>query len=166
MKFLTIFVIILLTFSGTLELLRVVSYQTEPIGIGTPADQQLGQIIQQQTKVDDLVLTDTAANHPVFVFGGRPSFIAYEGWLWSQGWPEKYQQRFNDATQIYQGSSNTPLLLERHGIAAVVIGPPERAAGANEAYFASNYPLLFSYYDYNVYKISPLSANPEPSTPK
>jgi len=143
-----------LTLSGTLEITRVLSYLPQPLTLATPQDQALGRSIQTITNQDDLILFEPIPNHPIFLFAGRPSLIAYEGWLWSQGWRGTYEQRLADLKTIYQGAANTTDLIKQNNISYLIIGPPELSQGANEPYFAHNYPLVLSQNNYRLYDVT------------
>lgn len=146
-------IVLLLTFSGTIEIIRVLTYRSSPEILIRQPDQQLGQTIRQTIKPTDTILTAPLADHPVFLLSGRPSLIAYEGWLWSQGWQGKYEQRVTDAQKIYSGAPSAPALIRQHNIAYVAIGPPEIRAGANKNWFDNRYPLTLSMNDYNLYQV-------------
>jgi uncharacterized membrane protein len=99
------------------------------------------------------MLSAPEASHPIFMYSGRPSFIAYEGWLWSQGWKGKYEQRMADTTAIYSGSASSKELINHNKIDYVVVGPPELKGGANKEWFDRNYSAVLVVNDYTVYDV-------------
>ncbi|MEX1997422.1 MAG: hypothetical protein WEA04_01965 [Candidatus Andersenbacteria bacterium] len=140
--------------SGGLEIMRAVSHRTTPLLLTTPTDEKIGAAVRSLTQPNDVVLTAPSFNHPVFVYAGRPSFLAYEGWLWSQGWQGKYEERLRDSREIFSGGTTTATLLQKNNITIVVIGPPELQNGANKPWFDQHYPRLLTEQDYSVYRVA------------
>jgi len=143
----------ILILSGALEVARVIAYRSQPFTISTAADQSMGSEIRSRLNKSEVMLSEPEASHPVFMYSGRPSFVAYEGWLWSQGWKGKYEQRLLDKKTIYDGGEASRELIDKNNIAYVVIGPPELKAGANQEWFDLNYSPLLKVNDYIVYNV-------------
>jgi hypothetical protein len=152
-KVIAIAVLPMLVLSGGLEVARVVTFRSQPMTIVSVADRSMGEAVRDRVGKRDLMLSEPEASHPIFMLSGRPSFVAYEGWLWSQGWKGKYEQRMIDKQVIYRGSEAARELIQKNQIAYVVVGPPELRAGANKKWFDSTYqPLLFMN-DYTIYDV-------------
>ncbi len=153
----TVIVIIVpaLILSGLLEILRAVSYRSQPFTIHTAQEQLLGAQVRSITQPRDLILTEPVFSNPIFVYSGRPSLVAYEGWLWSQGWVGQYEQKIADTRLIYKGGDQARQLLQSYNIAYVSVGPPEVAAGANKQWFDAHYPAALVMNQYTLYKVSP-----------
>ncbi len=100
-----------------------------------------------------MLLSEPEASHPIFMYSGRPSFVAYDGWLWSQGWKGKYEQRMIDKKIIYEGTDASRGLIDKNKIDYVVIGPPELRAGANKQWFDNNYTPVLSLPSYTLYDV-------------
>ena len=143
----------ILMLSGALEVARVIAYRSEPMVITSVADLSLGEAVRARLGKSAVLLTEPEASHPVFMYSGRPSFVAYEGWLWSQAWKGKYEQRLLDAKSIYQGNDASRELIKKNQIDYVVIGPPEVKAGANKQWFDSNYPAVLTQQDYTLFDV-------------
>lgn len=146
--------IVLLIMSGGLEIGRLLSYRSEPLILHSLPQQQFGLALGERLHPRQLILTATVPQEPAFVYAGQPSFIAYEGWLWSQGWLGKYEQRLADSQRIYHGAPDAASLITKNQIAAVVIGSEEIAQGANQTWFALHYPILLQDHGYTVYNTS------------
>jgi|GEM_PF-2540382 len=144
----------ILMLSGALEVARVIAYRSEPMVITSVADLSLGEAVRARLGKSAVLLTEPEASHPVFMYSGRPSFVAYEGWLWSQAWKGKYEQRLLDAKSIYQGNDASRELIKKNQIDYVVIGPPEVKAGANKQWFDSSYPAVLTQQDYTLFDVS------------
>lgn len=152
-KFITIAALPILVLSGGLEVARVVTFRSQPFTISSVSDLSMGQAIRSKIAKNEVMLSEPEASHPIFMYSGRPSFVAYEGWLWSQGWKGKYEQRMIDKKAIYAGDEAARELINRNQIAYVVIGPPELKAGANKQWFENNYLPLISVQDYTIYDV-------------
>lgn len=147
--------LIVLVWSGGMEIVRVFTHRAHPLALSDQAGQQAGEAVRRHARPRDTILTAPTPNHPVFLFSGRPSFVAYEGWLWSQGWGGRYEERFADVRKMYAGTPESPELFRKHRIAFVVVGPPEEAYGADAEWFQRRYPLLLSLHNYRVYDVRP-----------
>jgi hypothetical protein len=152
-KALTIAAFPVLMLSGTLEVARVLSYRSNPMTISSAADLSMGAEVRSRLAKGEVMLSEPEASHPVFMYSGRPSFVAYEGWLWSQGWKGKYEQRLIDKKVMYGGSDAARELLDKNQITYVVIGPPELKAGANQQWFDEHYSRLVVFPDYTIYDV-------------
>lgn len=143
----------LLTLSGALEIARVPSYRDHPMPLARPVDEKLGEKIRSLTQPDDILLTAPHYQQPAFIFSGRPSFVAYEGWLGSHGWRGHFEQRLADTHIMYSGSPVTANLLRKHNIAHVVIGPDELAQGANRDWYQKMYRAILDEYGYQLFTV-------------
>lgn len=150
-------VLLCLTSSGGLEVLRLVTHWQDPAVISTRADEALGIAVRAVTTSADRVLFLPEPNQPVFLFSGRPALTAYEGWLWSQGWRGRYEDRLVAVRTIYQGGDEAVALLDRYRISYVVIGPTETARQVNEAWFAAQYPVALTLGQTRLYNTRPLT---------
>jgi hypothetical protein len=142
-----------LLLSGGLEVARVVTFRSSPMTISSVADLSMGEAIRGRVGKRDIMLSEPEASHPIFMYSGRPSFVAYDGWLWSQGWKGKYEQRLIDKKMIYEGTETSRELINKNQIDYVVIGPPELKAGANKQWFDSNYSPVLSLENYTLYDV-------------
>jgi hypothetical protein len=142
-----------LTFSGALEITRAYIYSFSPMTLATASDEAVGAAIRNNSTNTDVILTAPTPNEGAFLFSGRPSLVAYEGWLWSQGWQGIYEERIAAMHTIYQGGPQAGSLLASHHISLVVIGPAELAAGANKAWFDQHYPTVVQQNGYIVYRV-------------
>ena len=152
-KVIAIAIVPMLVLSGGLEVARVVTFRSQPMTIVSVADRSMGEAVRSRIGKRDMMLSGPEASHPIFMLSGRPSFVAYEGWLWSQGWKGKYEQRMIDMKTIYQGTEASRELIDKNRIAYVVVGPPELKAGANQKWFDSNYSTLLKVTDYTIYDV-------------
>lgn len=138
-----------LLFSGTLDVLRVVTRTTEfkefdANGIS------IARLISQIAPPQAVVLHAPVYNSPVFLTGRR-SLLGYPGWLWSRG--IDYSQRERDVHDMYLGNSDTDDLLKRYRVDYVLLGPQERNSLIVNEPFWEQYPLMAHIGDYFLYKV-------------
>jgi hypothetical protein len=81
--------------------------------------------------------------------------VGYPGWLWTYGVAD-FVQKGADQILILQGAPTTPDLVDKYGIAYVLIGPQELAdpRNADVAYWDENGTRVYRNGEYSVYKVS------------
>ncbi len=140
----------LLIFSGSLDVWRTVSKQVNMLVFDNDAV-ALGERLRSATPKDALFVNAPTYNSAV-VLSGRPSLMRYNGHLLSHG--IDYVPRENDVKTIYSGGDAAVELMRKYGVQYVLISPEERnVLRANEAFFASHYPVASAIGQYKVYKI-------------
>ena len=143
--------IILLIFSGSLDVWRTVSKQVNMRIFDRDAI-AIAESIKTATPRDSLFLNAPTYNSAV-VLSGRPSLMRYTGHLFSHGIDAGPRER--DVRTIYNGGPAAAELLQRYGIKYVLISPEERnTLQANEQFFAANYRQAMKAGQYTVYQIS------------
>jgi hypothetical protein len=152
-----IFLVIFLSFSGFLELIRL---QTSNYLLITSNDDiQLGIKIREKTDPLARFLTATSHNHFIMVWAARPILMGYTAWVANFGF--LYEQREKDLKLMFKGGENTSNLLKKYRISYVVIGPSElNDFQANEEYYQSHFPLAFQNQTYRIYDVRSLWLNP------
>lgn len=148
-----ILIVILLTFSGLLELIRL--QKNTSILITTNEDIQLGINIRKNTPPLARFLTATSHNHLIMVWATRPIFMGYTAWVANFGF--LYEQQEKDLKLMFKGGENINALLKKNLISYVVIGPRElRDFQANEDYYKKHFPLVFQNQNYRIYDVRSL----------
>jgi hypothetical protein len=146
--------LVTLCLSGTIEVSKVLSFENAKVGMFDGRGQEIAATIRAQTNPKAVFLTAQQANNPIAGLSGRPIVLGYTGWLWSYG--IEYESREDDVVRIYQGSPETPTLLDRYAVDYVLIGPAERndkGYQVNESYFASRYPVWQRFGDVTIYDV-------------
>jgi hypothetical protein len=146
--------LIALTLSGTLDLIRVLSgaeayreFDSDEIAIG--------RLIVQRTAPNALVLDAPAYNPPVFLTGRR-SLLGYPGIVWSRG--IDYGEREQDVRRIYAGSPEAAALLRQYRVDYALVGPLERSnLAVNEAYWGQ-FPVVAQAGAYRLYRVETAAA--------
>ena len=142
--------VLLLTMTGALELIRLGQIEQHEFQITTADDIALGLELRHSTDPLARFLTAPQHNHFVMVWALRPILLGYTAWAWNFGFD--HEQRERDLRTMYLGTDTTNELLARYQISYVVIGPTEfHDLQANEAFFAEQFPLAFSNQQYRIY---------------
>jgi hypothetical protein len=141
--------LIVLTFSGALDVWRVVSNQINYKVFDADAV-EIAREIKLRTLPNALFLNAPTYNSAV-VLSGRRSLMRYSGHLSSHG--IDYTEREADVKRIYEGTATAEILLQKYDIGYVLISPEERASlTVNEQYF-QKYPVIAEKGQYKIYKI-------------
>jgi uncharacterized membrane protein len=77
--------------------------------------------------------------------------MRYSGHLNSHG--INHMERETDVRQIYQGGASAEMLLRKHNIEYVMVGPEERELRPNEEFFRK-FPVIAESGQYRVYKVN------------
>lgn len=155
-KLSVIFLVIILSFTGFLELIRL---QTSNYLLITSNDDiQLGIKIREKTDPLARFLTATSHNHFIMVWAARPILMGYTAWVANFGF--LYEKREKDLKLMFKGGENTINLLKKYRISYVVIGHGElNNFQANEEYYQSHFPLAFQNQNYRIYDVRSLWLN-------
>jgi hypothetical protein len=155
-KLSVIFLVIILSFTGFLELIRLQT--SNHLLITSNDDIQLGIKIREKTDPLARFLTATSHNHFIMVWAARPILMGYTAWVANFGF--LYEQREADLKLMFKGGENTINLLKKYRISYVVIGPSElNDFQANEEYYQSHFPSAFQNQNYRIYDVRSLWLN-------
>ena len=139
-----------LTFSGMLDVWRVISGQINYQVFSADAVRTAEQI-KLRTPSNAMFLNAPTYNSAV-VLSGRRSLMRYSGHLGSYG--IDYEPRELEVKRIYEGSGLADSFLKKHGIEYVIISPEETGnlQSVNEQYF-ERFPKIAEFGLYKVYKV-------------
>ncbi|HEX7017930.1 MAG TPA: hypothetical protein VF209_03430 [Patescibacteria group bacterium] len=157
-KLMGVFLCLMLVSSGLLEIARLYQFDQNRIMMSSVEDIHLGEFVRNHTPESARFLTEPTHNHPVMMWGTRPILLGYPGWAWNFGF--LYHQREADIPRMYQGGSAALELLRHYQIEYVVVGSGElRSQKANEGFFSSQFPIVYSSPHYRVYDVRSLILN-------
>jgi hypothetical protein len=149
-RMLAALMLITLTFSGALDVLRALS-PAENTALFSQADLNAAELIRELTPPRARLL-HAPIHNSVVALTGRQSLMGYPGHLWTHG--IDYGTRETEVQLIYRGGPTATELLNKHQIDYVVIGPVERSQlNADEGFFAANYQKVIDQPEYRVYQI-------------
>lgn len=149
-KLIVVVLFIVLTFTGFIELTRLVQTGKHEFMMTSTDDIKLGLEIREKTDPLAIFLTAPSHNHFVMVWGLRPILLGYTAWVWNFGFD--YNSRELDMKKMFLGEPETNSLIKKYKISYVVIGPTEiHDLNANENYFNSNFNVAFKNNNYRIY---------------
>jgi len=148
-KIIAIGCLVVLTFSGALDVWRVVAKQINYKVFDKDAV-AISQQIKQKTAPNALFLNAPTYNSAV-VLSGRRSLMRYSGHLSSYG--IDYNERETEVKKIYSGDPAAEILLTKYGIEYVLISPEEKSnLTVNEEFFR-RYSVAAEAGQYRVYQV-------------
>ena len=115
-------------------------------------DAAAADYVLHQTEPDALFLTANNHNNAVAALSGRNVYCGCPSYLFYHG--VDYSDRMEENRKLLTDGDYFAHCHTERGIDYVYIGSYERALGCDEAYFALNYPVVFSSGDVAIYKIS------------
>jgi len=141
--------LIILTFSGALDVWRVVSGQINYEVFDRDAV-KIAEQIKLKTDPRALFLNAPTYNSAL-VLSGRRSLMRYIGHLSSYG--IDYEQRERDVKTIYEGAEEAESLLQKYGIEYVLVSPEERNSLAVDENYFEKFPVAAEAGEYRVYRV-------------
>lgn len=151
-KLLAISLLVVLTFSGGLDAIRLLKTDQNLVLMYSYQDVALAEEIRRLTPPDSLFLTSDKHNHFVANLTGRQILMGYRGWLWTYGLD--YRQREADVLAMFAGGDQAMLLFKQYGVDYVTLGYEEiNTFKANRDFFAL-FPVVAKNDNYTVYKVN------------
>lgn len=115
---------------------------------------ELARRVREGTDPHALFAVGLQHNHPVPVLSGRRVVMSFPPWLWSQGIDSSRRER--ELTAIMTLRPDAASLIDRLGVAYVVVGPDEeRRFGADPEAWSARYPCVIRTEHYRVYRVRP-----------
>ena len=141
--------LLVLTFSGALDVWRTVSKQINN-KVFAKDSVAVAEQIKRKTAPNALFLNAPTFNSAI-VLSGRRSLMRYTGHLSSYG--IDYGEREAEVKRIYAGEATAEIFLKKYDIEYVLISPEEKAnLTVNEEFFR-RFPVIAESGDYRVYQI-------------
>lgn len=145
--------IILMTFSGGWDALRLLDTKTHSLKLLDQEELSLAKHVRTNTSPTSIILTSTTHRNWVPIATGRQILCGYRGWMWTYGINDA--QRFDDIKAIYRGAPQADRLIRSYGINYIVVGPEERYEfDVNQKYFEENYPIFHQINSTTIYAVN------------
>jgi hypothetical protein len=139
--------------TGILEMISLQRIDRNQAQLLSPTDLRLGEYVRAHTAPDSVFLTGTDIGHWVMVWGARPIYLGFTGWMPNFGF--RHDTRESDMKTIFAGGPESAKRLDANPIDYVVIGPSEkRAFHPNESWFEQTYPALLRRDNTTIYAVS------------
>lgn len=154
-KIITVILLLSLTLSGSLEIIRIANPAKTRIPLWNRNDIEMSKVIKEKTEPESIILTAAVHDHPVTSLAGRKIIIGFPGNAWSWGYSDWYK-REQDVREIFQGNPTTAaILLEKYQVDYVMISPREKVfePRINENYFLQKLDQVAVGPDYKIFKV-------------
>jgi hypothetical protein len=139
--------------TGMLDLISLQRVDRNQAQLLSPRDLHMGDYVRAHTTPDSIFLTNTDIGHWVMVWGARPIYLGFTGWMPNFGFMQDYREQ--ELKTIFAGGPEAEKHLAASPIDYVSLGNPERVGfHPNEAWFRQTYPLLLQQGDTAVYAVS------------
>lgn len=143
----------LLTFSGGLELARLLQSGQTTQRMWDASKVNMALNLQKILKPDETVLTDADHLNWVSSLAGGQILMGYRGWLWSYG--IDYSEREKEIGLMYSGKPGAEALFSKYHVRYVVLSPSARSNfGANEFMYLLKYNMVMKDNDTRVYDVT------------
>jgi hypothetical protein len=143
----------LLTFSGGLELTRLLQSGQTTHRMWDASKIDMASNLQKILKPEETVLTDDDHLNWVSSLAGGQILMGYRGWLWSYG--IDYSEREKEIALMYSGKPGAEVLFSKYHVRYVVLSPSARSHfGANESMFFLKYNMVMRDNDTRVYDVT------------
>lgn len=123
-KVLTVILFLLLSAGGFRQLCHWLGQKPGPSMIIPAHEKNLGLLLREKTRADELVLIHPTFNHPVF-WSGRAVWMGYRGWVWSHGWGD-FDSHYKILDAIYTGAAEAENYLRDYKIRIIFVGQREK----------------------------------------
>jgi hypothetical protein len=142
--------LLLLTLSGTLDVVRALS-PIETLKLFGNDELAVARMIRAQTLPHSIIL-HAPIHNSVVPLTGRRSVMGYPGHLWTHG--IDYQSRETEVATIYRGGTGIDKVLSRLNVDYLIIGPVERSQlVVDESFFENRYRRVIDHAGYHIYQI-------------
>lgn len=141
LKILTIILLITLSFSGSVELIRIFNFKQNTYLLSSTQEINLAQKIADNTKTDAVFLTSTKHNHPIPLWANRPIFLGYLGWVKNFGFDPTV--RIQEVHSIFSGQTNANKIIIKNKISYIYVGPLEKREFIVNYNYLSQFPVAF-----------------------
>ncbi len=152
-KILAMIIIILISSTGILELIRLQKLEKNTYLLSTKEDIKLYSQLKTLTPTNSIFLSASNHNHPVLMWGARPTLLGYQGWVVNFGFNIK--QTSQDVKNIYQLPAFNQQLLQQYHLNYIIVGPREkREFQVDQEYFDHHYPVILQNYSTKIYQVN------------
>lgn len=147
---LAITAIYLVSFSGFLDIVRLISSSGTRYESYSSQAIKLAEFVKSNTKQDAIFLSVDKFDNPVVALSGRKVVVGFHGWLWTYGL--NYSQRELDVRNMLAGQSSQDLF-KKYNISYVILFENEQSNYVINYDFINRYPLIYNQDGYKIYQI-------------
>jgi hypothetical protein len=139
-----------ITLAGALDVTAIVLH-SKRYEVFNADGVSFAELIKQKTGPRAMVIHAPVHNHPVFLTGRR-SLMGYPGHVWTHGL--EFAPREAEIRRVYAGAPDAGAILEKYGVAYLVLSPLERNLMTVNEQFLSNFKIAGEVGGYRLYQIS------------
>jgi hypothetical protein len=146
--------LVVLTFAGALDVLRLGDFNTTAIKLATKDGIDAAAWVRENTSPGAVFALAPVNDEPVLVLGARPVVAGYPGWIWDLG-VKDWSRRIDDVKRILRGQDDSVQLLKRYDVDYLVIGPIELNVdhGANVGFWRERANSVYSNAEYEIFDV-------------
>ncbi len=148
--FFAIISIFLLTFSGGLDVIRLLQSSNTRFEVYSPNAINAAEFIKQNTQKNAVFLSVDKFDNPAVSLAGRKTVVGYHGWLWTYGLD--YSQREKDVRLMLSGKADE-ILFKKYRISHVIFFNEPNNYEINKQYFYDHFQLIYNLDGYEIFKI-------------
>lgn len=149
----TIFFLILIIFSGSIDAYRIQQHALHSHVLHTNEELQLSRWVLLNTSANSTWLTGDAHNHWLYNLTGRQPLLTFRGWLWTHGY--EYQSHEVAARTMFVHPMSSLDMFNQYRINYVVVGPNEKREWfANESELGEKFSVIHQTKNYTIYSTS------------
>ncbi len=153
-KLASIILIITLSTTGMVELLRIVNFSSNTHMLSSSSEILLAQKIVSNTVTDAVFLTSTTHNHPIPLWANRPIFLGYLGWVRNFGFD--HTDREKELIAVFSGRPEANKIIIENRISYIFVGQKEKSTLTINAQYLQQFPIAFQNEDTIVYDVRQL----------
>lgn len=146
----TIILLFLMTFSGFLDMSRLIFSSGTRYEVYSPQAIRVAQFTIKNTHKNAVFLSVDKFDNPVVALAGRKTVVGYHGWLWTYGLD--YSKRDEDIRLMLAGEGS-PDLFRKYNITDVILFSDQTDYKINVDYFSKNFKLIYDKEEYKIYQI-------------
>ena len=145
--------LILLTFSGFLDILYLSNYKKNSYVISSSSDLNFAKNVNKVISSGNTVLTATNHNNVISNHTKGRVLLGFTGWLWSYG--INYYKTYNDLQQMYINPANSLNLYKNYNVKYVVVSGVEESEfkNINSSYFYTNFNLVIDSPNFKLFRV-------------
>lgn len=147
---LAILLLIAATFSGGLDVFRLLSSSGTKHEVYSTQAKEVGEFIKNNTDTNAIFLAVDKFDNPAVVLAGRKVLLGFHGWLWTYG--INYSSREIDVSKMLAGQTDLQTF-KNYGITHVIFFSDPTDYLINKQYFYNNFKLIYNQDGYEIFTL-------------
>lgn len=140
-KIIAILIAVAAIFSGGIDLLHNLNFETKSYRMLSAQQIQLGEWVRTHTPHDAVFASSDRISNPIAMIGGRAVLLGYEGWMFNFNLP--YAERDKDLEVFYKNPTAFAQFTEKYSVDYILVGDEEEQYQPDKYAFDQHYRLVF-----------------------